>query len=193
MEELSVFVPLERISDFRAGLPVNRSLFNGEVKGIHSEGPEGIFCGRERTVFFQNVKQVYKDATVFFALGLREKTSGPFLARALAKAKTSHNLRGGVRMPNRRPGGRDRCTETIMEGPRWLVAKGATLWNGGRDRGHKRHVVRGVTCERGESGGREKGILGVVDKDSIEPNKGGNLSTTGPGELPVPEGELNEG
>jgi hypothetical protein len=37
-------------------------------------------------MFFQNVKQVYKDAAVFLTLGLGEKTSRPFLARVPAEA-----------------------------------------------------------------------------------------------------------
>jgi hypothetical protein len=141
MEKLGVFIPLERVSDFCAGLLVNRSILNGEVKGVHGEGAEGIFSERKRAIFLQNVKQVYKDAAVFLMLGLREKTSRPFLARAPAEAETRHNLGGRVRALNSSPCGSDRSMETIMKGLDRLVAKGATFRDGGGDRGHKRHVV----------------------------------------------------
>jgi hypothetical protein len=167
MEKLGVFIPLERVSNFRAGLPVDRSLLDGEVKGVHREGAEGIFSEIERAVFFQNVEKVYKDATVLLMLGLGERASRPLLARAPTEAEASHNLRGRVRAPNSSPGGSDRGVETIMKGPGWLVGEGATFWNGGGDRGHKRHVVRRVACERSEGGGGEKGIPGVVDEDPV--------------------------
>jgi hypothetical protein len=167
MEKLGVFIPLQRVSDFHAGLPVDRSLLNGEVKGVHQEGAEGIFSERERAVCLQNVKKVYKDATVFLTLGLGERTPRPLLARAPTEAEASHNLRGRVRAPNSSPGGSDRGAEAIMKGPGRFVAERATFWNGGGDCGHKRHVVRCVTCERGEGEGGEKGIPGVVDEDPL--------------------------
>jgi hypothetical protein len=86
MEKFGIFITLESVSDFCTGLPVDRPLLNREVKGVHGEGTKGVFSERKGAMFFQNVKQVYKDAAVFLPLGLGEKTSRPFLARVPAEA-----------------------------------------------------------------------------------------------------------
>jgi hypothetical protein len=167
MKKLSVFITLESVSDFCAGFPVDRSLLDGEVKGVHRERAEGIFSEGERAVFFKNVEKVYEDAAVLLMLGLGERAPRPFFAFVPAEAEASHDLRGRVGAPDSSPGGSDRGAEAIMKGPGRLIAEGATFWNGGGDCGHKRHVVRRVASERGEGGGGEKGIPGVVDEDPV--------------------------
>jgi hypothetical protein len=46
MKKLGVFISLESVSDFSAGLPVDRPLLNREVKGVHGEGAKGVFSER---------------------------------------------------------------------------------------------------------------------------------------------------
>jgi hypothetical protein len=53
-------------------------------------------------------------------------------------------------------------------------------------------VVGGVASKRGEGGGREKSVPGMVNEDPVEPDKGRVGTHIRPGVLAVPKGKFSK-
>jgi hypothetical protein len=53
-------------------------------------------------------------------------------------------------------------------------------------------VVGGVASKRGEGGGREKSVPGMVNEDSVEADQSGGVTLVGPGKLHITQGQLDE-
>jgi hypothetical protein len=53
-------------------------------------------------------------------------------------------------------------------------------------------VVGGVAGERGEGGGGEESVPGLVNKNSVKADQGGDVTLVGPGKLPITQGQLDE-
>jgi hypothetical protein len=67
-----------------------------------------------------------------------------------------------------------------------------TLRDEGGNCGDKRNVVGGVAGERGERGGGEPRVPGIVNKDAIKPHKGGSSSTVRPSVATIRQRKLNK-
>jgi hypothetical protein len=53
-------------------------------------------------------------------------------------------------------------------------------------------VVGGVAGKRGEGGGGEESVPGLVNKNSVKADQGGDVPFVGPGKLPIAQGQLDE-
>jgi hypothetical protein len=68
VEKFGVFIPFKGETDFSSGLPVKRSLPNGDMKSIHSERAQTGFWRRKGARFLKEVQKVDKKPTVSFSL-----------------------------------------------------------------------------------------------------------------------------